>query len=159
MRHEEEQNHWHPSDRRRHTDRREDQRHREDQNFNDFGSRWGEPEPRLSPRHQDQRQQENHDRRGSRSPKEDWHPFERQIEEQHRRNQGYDNRRQEHHQQQQQQEPTWRQRDRHFNSDNQHANDRWEQSGSMPHPNQNERRHNEDEHRRRRFRDDRDDRY
>jgi hypothetical protein len=152
MRHEEEENHWHPSNRRHHGDRRrESHRHREGDNFNDFGSRWGEPDPRLNLRHQDWQEEHEYDRR---NPREDWHPFEQHIEDQrHHQNHGYNDRRHGH---QRFEEQQWRERDRHFNRNNQHADDRWQYDNNMPHPKQDEHHYQEDVQRRRRNRDHRD---
>jgi len=152
MRHEEE-NRWHPSDRQENDDRRrESPQYRNERHFNDFGSRWGEPDPRFNPRFNSLRQEEEDFRRNRRGPQEDWRPFERKIEEQQRRNQ-YGDQNQQH---DYEREPEWRQRDRHFNSSNQHANDRWDHE-NMPRPDHERRHYDDDMHRRRRNRDFRED--
>ena len=106
--------------------------HERERYFNDFKSRWGEPSPPL-----------DLNNRNDWQPREVGH-FEREGQfHQHREEWLPENQRRHHpqHQEHQQGEDTsWRQRDVNFNRDNQHANDRWQQDSSMPHPDDRRRR-------------------
>jgi hypothetical protein len=143
-----EENYRNSANRHHHNERRRNHPHFHDErNFNDFGSRWGEPEPRFSPHPEDWREDEMYARDNRRrDPSADWRPFERQIRE-HHRHQRHEGERHDY------REPVWRQSDIHFNSSNQHADDRWLNDEYMPHP-QHEERHYREERGRRSYRRD-----
>ncbi|MEJ8801193.1 hypothetical protein [Pontibacter sp. H249] len=146
MRHNENENrHRHHREMHHHRERHHPPHHEE--HFQDFRSRWGEPEPLIHLNHQgrhshemrhpedirhpqdmsrpqDMRhwRDENHPENYGRHPEEDWHDPRHNAYEQHR-------------------EPVWRQRDVYFDQSNQRAEDRWNEGDSqmMPHPkNRNE---------------------
>ncbi|GAB3823463.1 hypothetical protein [Pontibacter rugosus] len=128
----------------RHPHHWEQQRHRRDQqrpmhpqhqdNFNDFGSRWGEPVTPLNQHQQDDWQPRRADRfrQEGNYRQEEWRP----NEQDHRRQQPPHNFRHEQHH-----EPMWRQRDVHFDPSNQRVEDRWSEDPTMPHPRQRPPRH------------------
>ncbi|GHA66788.1 hypothetical protein [Pontibacter akesuensis] len=138
MQHEQHEQHDHDP---RHRDHREQQRHRRehqqhhnrqqhrDDNFNDSGSRWGEPTTPLNLHQQNDWQPRDIGRfeREGKYHHEEWRPNEPQHRNQYRPH---------HHKQ-----PLWRQRDVHFDPSNQRVEDRWAEDPTMPHPRQRPPRH------------------
>lgn len=106
-------------------------RHHHDQNFNDFRSRWGEPNPYIHLNHQHDWHSEDVGRfeDQGRFHKEDWLPNQqnRQYQQRHHEHQ-------QRHPDKHSQDPLWRQRDVHFDSSNQRVEDRWYEDPLMPHP-------------------------
>lgn len=121
-----------PRDREQYLRRREQHgfdRNREE-NFHDFSSRWGHPETPFEPRPRDWHpRDERRFRDRTEQFRDDWRPFERQID---RQEQHYPNNRPE--DINERYEPRWRQRDMYFDRDNQHANDRWQRQSFSPPP-------------------------
>ncbi|WP_347157321.1 hypothetical protein [Pontibacter chitinilyticus] len=103
------------------------QRHQEEY-FNDFRSRWGDPTPIFSPPGAEWylNQGNRYPGEGRLHNREEWLPNQRRPEPANRQRQ----------QEQNERPPVWRQRDVHFDRSNQHANDRWQNDNTMPHPNE-----------------------
>ena len=123
--HYEENEHRHPRHREEHYRHHRDmRRHHRPERFQDFGSRWGEPEPLIHLNHQDRYPHEMgrpQDHEYYHRQREDWHDPRHNQYERH------------------QEEPIWRQRDVYFHQSNQRVEDRWHEDPLMPHPHQRRR--------------------
>ena len=123
--HYEENNPRHPRhrDREEHYHHMRDMRrqHRHPEHFQDFMSRWGEPDPLI---HLDHQGRYRHDETRQHAPEhyrqqhEDWHDPRHNQYERHR------------------EEPIWKQQDVYFHKSNQRVEDRWNEDPMMPHPHQ-----------------------
>ncbi|RIJ37375.1 hypothetical protein [Pontibacter oryzae] len=144
--HNEEHDPRHPHHWEHQRHRREEQHHKHHQhpeNFNDFGSRWGEPAPRLTRDHSDwqPRNTDRFEEEGRYHREEDWLP---EGQRRHQHPQRYQHHPQQHYHpmnQQQPHEPIWRQRDVHFAPSNQRVEDRWHEDPTMPYPQRRQPRH------------------
>ncbi|WP_299822333.1 hypothetical protein [uncultured Pontibacter sp.] len=101
--------------------RDQERRHPHQEHFNDFRSRWEEPEPLIHLNHQANRHRHDEGHPNDHAPRqqhsEDWHDPRHNRFEQH-------------------QDPVWRQQDVHFDRSNQRVEDRWNEGDAqmMPHP-------------------------
>ncbi|MBC5992729.1 hypothetical protein [Pontibacter cellulosilyticus] len=121
MHHEENEHRRHHYREMRHRRDRDMHHPHRQEHFQDFTSRWGEPEPLIHLNHQSRHAQDMgrlEDQPHYRQQREEWHdPRHNQYEQRH-------------------QEPIWRQRDVHFDKSNQRVEDRWfdDDSPMMPPP-------------------------